>query len=41
MAGSPVPWGTPPANGTSDDETPVTVFFYMVRATDGIGESSE
>ena len=41
MAGNPVPWGAPSANGTADAETPVAVFFYLVRATDGVGESSE
>ncbi len=41
MAGNPAPWSTPSANGTADTETPATVFFYLVRATDGIGESSE
>ena len=41
MAGNPAPWSTPSTNGTADTETPATVFFYLVRATDGIGESSE
>ena len=41
MTGNPAPWSTPFANGTTDAETPITVFFYLVHATDGIGESSE
>jgi hypothetical protein len=41
MAGSPAPWGTPATNGTIDGETPSAVFYYVVRATDGVAESSE
>jgi hypothetical protein len=41
MAGNPAPWSTPSANGVTDPEAPVSIFFYLVRATDGVSESSE
>jgi len=41
MSGIPAPWSTPSTNGTADAETPVEVFFYLVKATNGVGESSE
>jgi hypothetical protein len=41
MTGAPGAWGTPSTNGTADAETPVSIFFYIVHATDGSGESAE
>ena len=41
MTGNPAPWSTPSASGTTDAETPIAIFFYLVRATDGVGESAE
>jgi hypothetical protein len=41
MTGAPAPWGTPSTNGTADADTPAPIFFYIVRATDGSGESAE
>jgi hypothetical protein len=41
MTGSPTPWGTPATNGTADAEIPAGCFFYLVHATDGVGESQD
>jgi len=41
MAGSPAPWATPSSETVADPEAPATLFFYLVRATDGSTESSE
>jgi hypothetical protein len=41
MTGAPAAWGTTSTNGTADAETPVSIFFYIVHATDGSGESAE
>jgi hypothetical protein len=41
MAGGPAPWQIPTRNGTIDPTPPSPNFFYVVRATDGTGESAE
>jgi hypothetical protein len=41
MAVNPPPWASPAANGATDAETPAEIFFYVVHAVDGAGESAE
>lgn len=41
MLSSPAPWSEIAASGVLDPEIPATVFFYMVRATDGASESQD
>jgi hypothetical protein len=41
MSGNPSPWSTPAGNVVADADPPVSGFYYLVRATDGIDESSE
>lgn len=41
MAGSPAPWTTPSAATVLDADLPGPVWFYLVRATDGTGESAD
>jgi hypothetical protein len=41
MVGNPAAWSTPATNGTADADAPAGAFFYVVHATDGVGESGE
>lgn len=41
MAGSPAAWAAAGAPGASDPELPAPLLFYVVKATDGSGVSSE
>jgi hypothetical protein len=41
MAANPAPWASPTANEAADAETPAQIFFYVVHAVDGAGESAE
>ncbi len=41
MSGSPSPWATPATATALDPADPGTLFFYLVRATDGVSESED
>lgn len=43
MGSMPAPWSTPTSSILTDSQSPVPagVFFYLVRATDGVAESQE
>jgi hypothetical protein len=38
---SPPPWQTVATNSVTDSATPPPIFFYVIRATDGTGESAD
>ncbi len=41
MGAGPAPWQTPTVNAQVDPDAPSPIFFYVVRATDGISESED
>ena len=41
MGESPAPWTTPGTPTAVDPIVPATLFFYVVRATDGTTESAD
>ncbi len=41
MGAAPAPWTTVPENDAADAEIPMSLFFYVVRATDGTEESAD
>jgi len=41
LAAHPPPWSAVATNSTADAELPATIFYYVVRASDGAGESDD
>lgn len=41
LSGSPVPWSLPTTNAAADAELPESIFYYVVRASDGTAESED
>lgn len=41
MTGNPAPWQTPVGSSVIDVSLPTPIFFYLVRATDGLNESAD
>jgi hypothetical protein len=40
MTANPAPWSTVSSSQTVDATIPAPILFYLIRATDGVGESS-